>query len=70
MSKDWVNIYSGRQIHKIEIVKAILEDHGFTVFLINKTDSMHVHLASGEIELYVEPSDVIKAKHLIDKHKL
>ena len=70
MSKDWVNIYASQKVHKIEITKAILEDHNIKVFQINKTDSMHVHLASGEIELYVESKDVIKAKHLIDKHKL
>ncbi len=70
MSKDWVNIYASKQIHKVEITKAVLEDNNITVFQINKTDSMHIHLASGEIELYVEPQDIIKAKHLIEKHKL
>ena len=70
MSKDWVKVYSTTQLHKAEIVKAVLEDYDIKVFQINKMDSMHTHLTNGEIELYVEPKEALKAKHIIEKNDL
>lgn len=70
MSKDWVKIYSTKQIHKAEIAKAVLEDYGLTVFDINKMDSVQSFIPHGEIELYVDNDEVVKATHLISKNKL
>jgi len=70
MPSDWIKIYSTSQMHSAEIVVAFLEDNMIKTFKINKKDSMHIHLTNGEIELYVDPKDVIKANHLISKHKL
>ncbi len=70
MSNDWVKIYSVAQAHKAEIVQAVLEDNSIKVFSINKQDSMHIHLTNGEIELYVDPENAMKAKHIIDKNEL
>lgn len=70
MAQDWVKIYGTQAIHLIEIVKGLLEDESIKTFVINKTDSMHTHLAIGEIELYVRPEEVMKAKHLINKNLL
>ncbi|MBX2960778.1 MAG: hypothetical protein KF732_12575 [Flavobacteriales bacterium] len=44
-----------------------LEDSEIDVVMMNKMDSMHLHLNNAEIELYVKPSDVILAKHIISK---
>ncbi len=70
MAKDWVKIYSTELVHKSEIVKGVLEETSIKTFLINKKDSMHTHLLSGLIELYVKQENVVKAIHLISKHKL
>jgi len=70
MSKHWVKIYSTTQLHKAEIVRAVLEDHDIATTEMNKMDSMHPHLTVGEIEIFSAPDDVIKATHLITKHDL
>jgi len=70
MSQDWVKIYGTQAVHLIEIVKGVLEEESIKTFVINKTDSMHTHLSNGEIELYVRPQEVMKAKHLINKSQL
>jgi len=70
MSHNWVKIYGTQAIHLIEIVKDLLESESIKTFVINKTDSMHIHLSNGEIEVYVQPDAVIKAKRLIEKNQL
>ncbi len=70
MTNNWVKIYSSTKLHVAEIVRAVLDDHGIKTAELNKTDSMHTHLINGEIEIYVDPNDAIKAKHLISKHEL
>jgi hypothetical protein len=70
MANDWVKIYESQAIHLVEIVKGMLEDESIKTFIINKTDSMHIHLSNGDIELYVQPKEVMKAKHLIKKNLL
>lgn len=42
----------------------MLSDNDIKAFSINKQDSSYFF---GEIDLYVSPDDVIKAKRLIDK---
>lgn len=44
------------------MVKDILEDNSMDVVLLNKQDSFYLF---GDIELYVKPDDVIRAKFLI-----
>jgi hypothetical protein len=51
-------------------VRAVLEDHYIATTEMNKMDSMHIHLTVGEIEIFCDPDDVIKATHLITKHDL
>ena len=70
MSNDWVKIYSTMKLHEAEIVAAFLEDNFIKCFKINKTDSMHISLTNGEIELFVEPENAIKATHYISKNNL
>ncbi len=70
MTKKWVQVFSTKLEYIGEIVKAILEDEGIVSFAVNKTDSMHVQLFEGEIEIFVQPDDVIRAKRLIEKNEL
>ena len=70
MSANWVKIYSTTQLHKAEIAKAVLEDHDIQTTQMNKMDSMHIHLYVGEIEVYAEQDNAMRATHLITKHEL
>jgi len=45
-----------------EMAKAILEDNDIEVIVMNKQDSFYL---IGDIEVYVKPEDVIRAKFLI-----
>ena len=64
MSDNKVIIYTSEKAYKIELLKQYLADHGIVSFSINKKDSSY-HF--GDIELYVDPDDAIRAKRLIDK---
>ena len=70
MSVNWVKIYSTTQLHKAEIVRAVLEDHDIHTTEMNKMDSMHTHLSVGKIEVFVNQDNAIRATHLITKHDL
>ena len=67
MEKDWVNIYSSTQANDIEIMKAVLADNDILAIDINKKDSSYLF---GEIEVYVNRNDALKAKQIIIKNKL
>jgi len=64
MSSKKVIVYTSDKAYKIEFIKELLADHDIVSFSINKQDSSYLF---GEIELYVENDDVIRAKRLIDK---
>ena len=64
MNSDWQCIYSTQYEHIAEIVKAVLEDNGMKCFSLSKKDSAYLF---GDIELYVAPDDVMKAKQIIKK---
>lgn len=67
MPNDWVIIFRCNNSAIAEMVKNLLEDSEIDVVMMNKTDSMHLHLNNAEIELYVKPNDVIRSKHIISK---
>jgi hypothetical protein len=67
---NWVTIYSSTNANQSEIVKSVLKDNGIEVVVVDKMDSMHIHLMNAGVELHVSPEDVVKAKHLITKHSL
>ena len=67
MEKDWVKIYSSTMVNDIEIVKAVLADNAINAIVINKKDSSYLF---GEIEVYVNNNDVLRAKQIIIKNKL
>jgi hypothetical protein len=63
-----VILYSSTQQHKIEIVKAVLEDNQIKGVEINKKDSAYTFI--GEIDLFVNKKDEVLAKFLIKTHEL
>ncbi len=64
---DWKRIYSSQFEHKAGIVKAVLKKHGIESVIVNKKDSAYLF---GELELYVNQDDVLKAKNIIIKEEL
>ncbi|MDR4988481.1 MAG: DUF2007 domain-containing protein [Bacteroidales bacterium] len=67
MEDNWQKIYSSSFEHKLELVKAVLEDEGINSVIINKKDSAYLF---GELELYVHADDVLKSKQIINKEAL
>ncbi len=66
MEKGWVKIYQSVEIHKVELIKGLLLENDIQSVSINKKDSSY--LSFGEIELYVNPADVLKAMRLIKEY--
>lgn len=69
MKEGWIKIYSSDLHHKIEIVKAVLEDNAIQSFEINKMDSSYTSLL-GEIELYVPEENQVLAQFIIKENSL
>ncbi len=67
---NWVIIYKSNNPNQSQIVKSVLEDNDIDVVIVDKMDSMHKHLMNAEVELHVNPEDVIKAKYIISKNSL
>jgi len=59
-----VHIFSSGQPYQAEMVRQMLSDHNIQSFLINKQDSAYKF---GDVELYVNRDDVIRAKKLIQE---
>jgi hypothetical protein len=66
MNMDWQCIFTTQFDHTAQIVKAILVDNEIECFIINKKDSAYLF---GDIELFVSPDNVLKAKQIIKKEK-
>lgn len=63
----WKNVYTSNYEHKIGIVKALLKEYGIDSVIVNKKDSFYL---VGDLELYVNQDDVLKAKNIIIKEEL
>jgi len=59
-------VFTSTNLQESEIIRAMLEGNGITAVSINKKDSSY---AFGEIEIYVNQEDFLKAKHLITNLK-
>jgi hypothetical protein len=64
LKKGWIKIYQTTELHKVELIKAMLEENEIPNVVFNKKDSSY--LSFGEIELFVQQEDAIKALHLIE----
>ncbi len=67
MKDSWQKIYSNAFEHEVEIVRAALDDAGINSVVMNKKDSVYL---VGEIELYVQADDVMRARKIIEKKSL
>lgn len=61
--KNWQVVYKSDNSHRVEIVRAILDEKELNPVLINKKDSNY-HF--GLFEIYVSPDNVIPAIKIID----
>jgi len=68
MERGWQRIYFSDQLHRIEIVKAVLHENNIESVQVDKRDSSYI--AIGEVELYVKDTDVMRAKYIIEKQNL
>lgn len=67
MEDHWHLVYSSTYLHQVEIVKAVLMDFEIESVVVNKKDSFYLF---GEIELYVQQDDVLKASQIINREEL
>ncbi len=58
----WKSIYSCGQTYRADMVIEVLKDNSIDAIILNKQDSLYLF---GDIEVYVKPDDVIRAKHII-----
>lgn len=58
-------VYRTSEVHMANIMKLKLEEESVHVIVINKMDTSYNNF--GEIELYVNQKDVIRAKYIIEK---
>lgn len=70
MAEGWVVIYRCNDLNTAEIVKSFLLDNDINAVIVNKMDSMHLHLSNGDIEIHVKQNEVIQAKYLLSKTDL
>ena len=64
MDNNWILVHSTNKDYLAEMISQLLADNGIESFIINKKDSNYLF---GDIEIYTQPDNVIKAKLLIDK---
>ncbi|MEL7006273.1 MAG: DUF2007 domain-containing protein [Bacteroidota bacterium] len=60
----WRKVFSAEQAYKAEIVKDVLENHGFRPVLINKKDTAYSNF--GLHEVHVTSEEVIHALKIIE----
>lgn len=68
MIKDWVSVYSSTQMHKIQLLKHLLDSYGIESIVLNQQDSFYVTIS--DINLLVKNTDVIYAKKIISEAQL
>ena len=66
VDKNWVKIYTTEVNYEAELLKGLLFENEIDAIIINKKDSSYLF---GELELYVQADDVVKAKHVITQHE-
>lgn len=61
--KNPVKFFTSIRSYEVEILKAKLEAENIETYIMNKQDSAYVVI--GEIELYIEESDIERAQEII-----
>ena len=66
MESNWVKIYTASSYVEAEIIRTRLVDEDIPCTLLNKQDSMHVHLNSNvPIDIFVAKDNAFKAVQII-----
>ena len=63
--KDWVCIYTSKNLPGAEIIKKLLSFNEINSVVINKQDSSY---RFGDVEVYVNRDDVVKAKFVLKEN--
>ena len=61
--ENWQKVFSSGMLHRAEIVKAVLEDHGLLPVIVNKRDS--AYNSFGFYEVLVKQEEVLTAMKII-----
>jgi len=64
MNNDWVGVFTTPYEHKAEIAKAILNENEINSVIVNRKDSAYLF---GELEVYVNGDDVLRAKLILER---
>lgn len=64
MYEGWIVVLESSFLQAAEITKGMLEENGIPCFVMNQQDSMQPII--GNIQLLVEPQNVMRAKYLIE----
>lgn len=70
MAEGWIVIHRSNDSNKAEMIKSLLEEDEIPTVIINKMDSMQLHVSNAEVEIHVQQDDVIKAKYILSKTDL
>lgn len=62
MEENWISIYGTDQQYEASLLESIFKDNDIECVVMDKKVSQHV---IGNIEIYVQTVDVLKAKQLI-----
>ena len=65
---DWVKVYTSSLPHKVNIVKAVLDDNQIPSMEVDRKDSTYTFM--GEVELYVHKENMILAEFIIKSNDL
>ena len=60
--RDWQPVYKDTREYRVDIVKSILENKGFSPVKVNKTVTAH---GFGNFEIFVDADSVIRAIRII-----
>ena len=53
---------------KVEIIRGVLEEHGINAIIIDKQDSAYTFF--GELELYVNRDDILRAMTILKQNEI
>lgn len=65
MEADWVKVFSSTDRFRVQFFKSLLVEHGIQAVLLDQQDTFYTSI--GEVHLYVERDDAMKARNLIQR---
>ncbi len=65
--EEYIVIFSTLDIIEAIGVVEYLTQNQVPAFIVNKKDTVQLHIINGEIEVYINAKDVMQANYLLDK---